>query len=81
MMPSGLRTGVIVADNRTFVGPQREEDTDKPLRADELASSATIPESCFEHCSLIRTRCPGPAAQMSVHGDGRWTPICRRTAD
>jgi hypothetical protein len=46
--------------------------------ADEFIGPAELSGTCFEHCSPIRTRCPGPAAQMSVNDDGRWMPVCRR---
>lgn len=36
--------------------------------------------SCFEDCSPLRTRCPGPAPTISRNNDGRWPPICRLTA-
>ena len=79
MMPrSGLRAALIVADDRP-VGSALTVDTDRALRAEELPASAPISVSCFEHCSPVRTRCPGPAARLSAH-DGRWTPICRRNA-
>lgn len=46
--------------------------------ADEFVGPAELSGTCFEYCSPIRTRCPGPAAQMSVNDDGGWMPVCRR---
>lgn len=58
-------------DNRqSTVGEQQRTSA-------ELADSATDSGSCFEHCSPIRSGCPGPAAQMSTL-EARWVPICRR---
>jgi hypothetical protein len=42
-----------------------------------VAQTAT---TCFENCSPLRTRCPGPAVTISGDKDGRWLPICRPAA-
>ncbi|MET0698730.1 MAG: hypothetical protein ABWY93_03615 [Mycobacterium sp.] len=52
--------------------------TQLTLAADEFAVAPQNSGTCFEHCSPIRTRCPGPAAQMSSDAEGRWMPVCRR---
>lgn len=44
----------------------------------DKTSCGAISGSCFRSCSPIRSRCPGPAAQLSSGHDGRWTAVCRR---
>lgn len=51
-----------------------------PAIGEALLDRAQAPvATCFENCSPLRTRCPGPAAQLSCAGDGCWTPVCRRS--
>jgi hypothetical protein len=80
MAPRGLGAGVIDAVHRRIDDRQREPAASVLPRAHELASPEADSGTCFEHCSPIRTRCPGPAAQMSLQEEGRWMPICRRAA-
>ena len=73
------RTAIIDADGETPRAGSMHTQASSGLGApDEFEGSGEFPETCFEHCSPIRTRCPGPAAQMSVNNDGHWMPICRR---
>jgi hypothetical protein len=60
------------------IGSQHEPGNTGPVPADGFVGPAEVSGTCFEHCSPIRTRCAGPAAQMSVNKDGRWLPVCRR---
>jgi hypothetical protein len=81
MMPQpSLGTAIIDADRQASpVGAQHGPGDIGRLSADEFAGPAEVSGTCFEHCSPIRTRCPGPAAQMSSDRDGpRWMPVCRR---
>jgi hypothetical protein len=80
MMPrSSLGMAVVDgADQPTAAGMQNTPRTLGVLPPHEFAGSSEFSETCFEHCSPIRTRCPGPAAALSLHKDGHWLPICRR---
>jgi hypothetical protein len=60
------------------IGLEHKSTNTRLLPADQFARSAEISGTCFEHRSPIRTRCPGPAAQMSVQENDRWMPVCRR---
>ncbi|MFN3008035.1 hypothetical protein [Mycolicibacterium wolinskyi] len=40
-------------------------------------ATAAVTATCFENCSPLRTRCPGPAARLSCDEDGCWTAVCR----
>jgi hypothetical protein len=72
-------TAVMDADHQALpVGAQHRPGDIGRRSVDEFAGPAEFSGTCFEHCSPIRTRCPGPAAQMSVQEDGRWMPVCRR---
>jgi hypothetical protein len=80
-MLSRLRLGTAIidaADQALPAGAQNTPGILAVLPADEFAGSDGFSGTCFEHCSPIRTRCPGPAAQLSVHNDGQWIPVCRR---
>lgn len=46
----------------------------------ERPGVAATSRTCFEDCSPLRTRCPGPWAVFSQHSAGRWSAICRLTA-
>jgi hypothetical protein len=79
MRRPNARTAIIDADGETPCAGSMHTQASSGLGApDEFEASGEFSETCFEHCSPIRTRCPGPAAQMSVNNDGHWMPICRR---
>jgi hypothetical protein len=72
-------TAVMDADHRALPVGAQHGPGDIGRSVDEFAGHAEFPGTCFENCSPIRTRCPGPAAQMSLDRDGpRWMPVCRR---
>ena len=54
---------------------------DLPRTTYKMARVAVTSGTCFENCSPLRTRCPGPTATFSRGSDGRWAAICRLTAD
>lgn len=60
------------------VGSKHKPEHIRLVAAGEFAGPSATLGTCFEQCSPIRTRCPGPAAQMSVNNHGRWMPVCRR---
>jgi hypothetical protein len=79
MPPPSLGTATIDAvGHQPATGSQQQPQSIARPCADEFVGPAELSGTCFEHCSPIRTRCPGPAAQMSVNEDGRWMPVCRR---
>jgi hypothetical protein len=80
MPPPSPGTATIDANRQaSATGLRHEPGNAGRLSADEIAGPAEFSGTCFEHCSPIRTRCPGPGAQMSSdRGGPRWLPICRR---
>jgi hypothetical protein len=66
------------ADHGAAAKVQNEPTILGALSADEWANLGEFSATCFEHCSPIRTRCPGPGATLSVDEAGHWMPICRR---
>ena len=75
---SGPRTAVVDVSARRAGDHRQPPAVERQPRKRELADPDSDSDTCFDHCSPIRTRCPGPAARLSVTGEGRWTPICRR---